>query len=61
MKAKLALVALFGAAAMIAMPVNGAEAGSHKGWHKRHCMFSWLHCHCKKSHYRVRKAKRWMK
>lgn len=61
MKAKLGLAALIAAAAMLAMPVNSAEAG-HKGWNKRHCMFGWLHCHCKRkgvrTYYRKKSAKR---
>lgn len=62
MKAKLGLAALIAAAAMLAMPVNSAEAGFHKGWNKRHCMFGWLHCHCKRkgvrTYYRKKSAKR---
>jgi len=60
MKTKLGLAALIAAAAMIAMPVNSAEA--FHGWHKRHCAFKWTHCYCKrkavKKYYKKRSGKK---
>jgi hypothetical protein len=56
MKTKLSLAAMIAAAAMIAMPVNSAQA-SHGGWHKRDCLFTWKRCCCCKKYYK----KTWVK
>lgn len=58
MKAKLGLAALITAAAMLAMPVTTAQAGFHKGWGKRHCVFSWVHCGCKRKVYTKKYSKK---